>query len=348
MAYAMAAAVESGRMPPAAPDPTCAEYQDSERMSISATEIALFQAWADAGAPAGTPEEGQVWAADVLPVRDVTLLAPAYTPVFDESGNAQHCTVLDLPGSDILDVNGFEALVGSPRNVHHLTLYAAPPSDGDWPENGPDARLGFDCSGSDIIRWRPIAGWAPGASALQFPAGYAMPLDPAIPLVLQVHYTNYGNAVEPDVSGYALMLGEASERVVSSLPLANYEIAIPPGSHHHTVTTQVGWMKGDAELLAVWPHMHRLGTEFDERVLHEDGSETCLLHQDGWDVHNQLTTQLAPAVPVKSGDQLRMSCSWDNSADNPNQAHDPPEWVTIGEGLDDEMCFGVTHYALAP
>ena len=48
-----------------------------------------------------------------------------------------------------------------------------------------------------------------------------------------------------------------------------------------------------------------------------------------------------------AGDTLSGSCTWDNSADNPNQLSSPPKAVTWGEGTDDEMCVFLTYVSLA-
>ena len=45
------------------------------------------------------------------------------------------------------------------------------------------------------------------------------------------------------------------------------------------------------------------------------------------------------------GDTVKVTCTWDNSAENPNQQNDPPVDVGFGEHTDDEMCFGFTYVA---
>ena len=86
--------------------------------------------------------------------------------------------------------------------------------------------------------------------------------------------------------------------------------------------------------------MHVLGTGFDTRVVRADGTETCLLHQDRWDFHNQVWAPLVTPPIVTSGDSVRVTCRYDNSAANPNQVSDPPQDVVFGEESGDEMCIG--------
>ena len=95
----------------------------------------------------------------------------------------------------------------------------------------------------------------------------------------------------------------------------------------------------------MWPHMHLLGIGFDEIIKHEDDTEDCLLHQDGWSEEDQVVASFKEPVTLRTGDTVKVTCTWDNSAENPNQQNDPPVDVGFGEHTDDEMCFGFTYVA---
>jgi hypothetical protein len=72
---------------------------------------------------------------------------------------------------------------------------------------------------------------------------------------------------------------------------------------------------------------------------HADGTEACIVASDRYDFNNQLTYGFTAPVHVSSGTAINLSCTWDNSAENPNQMHDPPSNVRYGERTDEEMCY---------
>ena len=57
-----------------------------------------------------------------------------------------------------------------------------------------------------------------------------------------------------------------------------------------------------------------------------------------WDFDLQGFYNLAEYATIQDGDEITLTCTYDNSADNPNQSSDPPKDVGWGDGTDDEMC----------
>jgi hypothetical protein len=73
----------------------------------------------------------------------------------------------------------------------------------------------------------------------------------------------------------------------------------------------------------------------------EDG-RTCLAESDRYDFDNQQTYMFKEPVSVQGGDTLGFECTWDNSADNPDQFFDEPQDIGYGERTNEEMCFTFT------
>jgi hypothetical protein len=75
----------------------------------------------------------------------------------------------------------------------------------------------------------------------------------------------------------------------------------------------------------------------------DPAKEKVLLDVPQWDFHWQGAYELQQPVPVKSGDSVTVTCTWDNTA-----AHQPelrgvraaPHDVYWGEKTTDEMCLG--------
>ena len=126
--------VSHGEMPPPAADPACRDYIDAERRFLSGDEKALLAAWAESGAPKGSP--GQAPApkiyTNVLPDPDMELrIAQPYKPVFDDSGNNYACFVINTDRADSFYVNAFQAMIDQVEMVHHVVclLYTSDAAD---------------------------------------------------------------------------------------------------------------------------------------------------------------------------------------------------------------------------
>ena len=344
LAPLIAAYVADGQMPPPAPDPACQPYAGSEVFTLTPEERQLFVDWAAGGAPMGEALSDAAPVDPLVAEVDRILIPPApTTPKFDRTGNGYTCFVVDIGEEETVPVQAFVPIVDNARIVHHIVLFQAMGGRG-LPEDE-TATTGFSCNGLGGPGWVPVAAWGPGNQAFAFPAGITYILTQATPYVLQMHYyDSFDGADEAtDQTGYGLVLADAPGRAVSTLPLGPTGFRIPPGESAHSESSTLDWDYGDYDILAVWPHMHLLGSAFSQTLTHADGSETCLLRQDGWDIHSQVTAPFATPVPLERGDIITTTCTWDNSAENPNQPEDEPTVVRFGEGTADEMCFGFTY-----
>lgn len=345
LATTMASYVASGQMPPPAPDPTCRDYEDSDRFVLSDEEKRTLLDWAEGGAPLGDPadavELGDNDLYSLAPYDAELIPAVAYQPVYGADGNDYRCFQVDLGASETRYVTGFQAIVDNPRIVHHVVLFYS--DDPIVTDDGSDPHLGFACSGLGEAGWGTIGAWGPGANPTVLPEGVGIPVPPDRALIVQMHYYDSfdGADQEWDQSGYGLLLADEVERTAENYPLGPTGFTIPAGEAEHTVTERYNW-SGDGEILAIWPHMHVLGTRFEELVRRDGGEEDCGLRMNAWDFHDQATANLIEPIPLSRGDKLLVSCTWDNSADNPNQLYDPPQDVDFGEETNQEMCFGFT------
>jgi hypothetical protein len=94
------------------------------------------------------------------------------------------------------------------------------------------------------------------------------------------------------------------------------------------------------------PHMHVLGRQIKVTMTPPGGKTTTLIDIDDWDYNWQETYFLEQPIKFKQGTKFNVEAVYDNSAKNPNNPFNPPQWVRFGEQTDNEMCFvflGVTH-----
>jgi hypothetical protein len=332
---AVAAAVADRSMPPWPPDPACNAYQADR--SLTEAQVDTVLAWLEAGAP-----EGEASAPgdplDALPGLsrvDLTLeVASPYTPV--ERPDEYRCFLIEWPETETTYVTGFRTSPSVPSIVHHATAYHVPAELAEdyraMDEEDPDE--GYTCwngPGNDQVTdasW--LAGWAPGTTGADFPEGTGMAMEPGSMLALQIHYSTEFEAAEPEQTTVEVKLDDAVDaearifRLWDPAWLQEGGMEIPAGSPDTTwsYATEI------TEPLTIWSaslHMHTLGIATDMTL-----GDTCLLDIPDWDFHWQGNYFLESPVEAANGDELFMSCTWDNSAG--------AEDVHWGPTTADEMC----------
>ena len=369
LAEALAGSVEDRTMPPWGAEPGHRDYLSDP--SLDADTIALFRAWADAGAPEGDPSQVTTpWPAVGLEAleTDLVLRAPEPYTVTGEPDDYR-CFVLDWPETETRYVTGFTTEVDDSEVVHHIAAYLFRPDSilGDgifdqlaaWDDADPE--LGYQCyggpsgsAGSQIPAIQ-LAQWVPGMGALPLPDGSGIEVPPGSQIVLQMHYFNPGPD-QPDHTGLALRLEESVDRPGAFAPWLSAEwplagMPIPAGDDEVVHTAEddprgfFGFLVEGVDLSAGFDihsalfHMHNLGVRGELALQHADGSEEMILAVDPWDFDWQRVYRLAEPMKFRDGDKLRVSCTFDNSPENPATGGSPTD-VSWGEGSFDEMCVG--------
>lgn len=336
---------------------------------LSADEKALFQAWADAGAPEGDPAK----AAPLPPAPSLDLANPSTTAAspasvsIAKSGAALdffHCLSIDPGNADTVYLDGLQVVPGNAKVVHHVLIYVdAKGESAAWP-GGIKQNCG---GGSGIGGGQLIGGWVPGGLPIESPTDVGTELPPGTRLILNVHYhagaepqTDKGTALAlrwkttpPAWQSLFTLIGAPG--VGDSL---TGSLMIPAGATGHVeeyefIVGQGGMAFPDILDVRVWSvlnHMHKVGV--DMRVWIEDrdsGAETCLLHTPRWDFNWQRSyafdVPITGSVRVRAGDKVRVRCVYDNALTNPalQQAlaevgMTEPVNVYVGEATLDEMC----------
>lgn len=341
----IASYVTSGYMPPKAADPTCRDYEYSERLTVTDAERVVLQTWHDLGAPAGDPDSAPepVSALGPLDRVDMSLRLPSeHHATFDESGNQYACYIVSDVRDETLFVSGLEAFIDKAEIVHHVVLYKG---SGGQAAEVTDPSQGWDCMTNNEGDWEMVAAWAPGNGPLLFPEGSGLRVDPEEQLVIQMHYFKSREGAETlgDRSGYNLRLEDSVSTELMMAGMGETDFLIPAGDSNYSVTAELKHeMTGiTLELYGVFPHMHVLGKGYSYELEKKDGTKSCLVSGD-WDFHNQANYLWRQSSSFEIGDWIRYTCTWDNSAGNPNQINNPPVDVGYGERTQEEMCFGFT------
>ena len=334
----MADEVEAGTMPPWKPAPGCGTFEHER--TLTSEEIAVFRAWADAGAPEGDVADKPA----APPARDELawvdqIVEPAadYVPS-GQVADDYHCFILDPQLSADQHVIGMDVQPGSTRMVHHVILFQAPRTGAEAKEAadtqpGP----GWSCYGSAGISGEEVVGvWVPGSPVITYPetTGVVVPKDNVY--VMQVHYNTAAGEPVADRTKVKLQYAKTPVARPAKVPvLLDTGFSIPAGATGYTyefsytspITTR---------LWGLMPHMHQLGVSMKVWMEEKDidtglMNDVCLIDIPEWDFEWQQNYMYTDpeGILVPAGSVLHISCTWDNPGDQP---------VNFGEGTSDEMC----------
>jgi mono/diheme cytochrome c family protein len=322
----MADAVTNKRMPPWLASKDCGGSFVGDR-SLSDDQIATINRWFQTGALEGNPADAPAPAgpAEVLPRVDLEKqMSAPYTPAIRDD---YRCFIIDPALAAQQVVTGYDITPGSRKVVHHVIMYIVPRTAA-VNKDAQDTAAGWECfGGANVNTDGTLGAWAPGGSAVRFPANTGIRIQPNQVIAMQVHY-NTDNGIEPDQTSVKLMYGTGSERSAYLIPLVADNFAIPANGTNYAHSED--FPNGYGVTINVWgflPHMHTKGKKISLKTTTTD---QCLVDIPRWDFHWQNQYFRKTALNLTRTDGIKMSCTWDN----PTNAV-----VRWGEGTAEEMCF---------
>lgn len=286
--------------------------------------------------------------------------------------------VVDLDLDEERWVRGSEVAPGAPEVLHHIITTVVPPGGGEDPQalflkainSLPEERAaairaemfaavaaGEQPDIDKIFRDNPeidvgtllggggpdqasIAGYAPGNSVSLNPEGVGGRLVPGTKLSFQMHYTTSGKEQtdETEIGIYFYPEGYIPEERMGGGVGNAFTIAIPAGAKDHEMEL-VTYIKNDAEIHSLMPHMHFRGKRMKFTAVYPDGSEEVILSVPAYSFNWQLAHELAEPLAVPGGTKIVATGAFDNSGQNPYNP-DPTIEVNWGEQSWEEMFMG--------
>lgn len=328
------------------------QYGWQHDLRLSDAEIALFQAWHDAGNPKGDPKDAPP-PADLgngdLPGKTLDL-QPVAPFVSSGAQDQFRCFVMDPGFADDVFMNGLHFVAGNPKVVHHALLFVDPNGDS---EALADATGSYDCFGGPGIGGALIGAWAPGGVPVELAPNIGTRLPGGSKLVMQIHYHPAGTTAEPDSTRVQMrftqspeyemvfvLIGNNSQQEANGDGLqpgpndaGNIQFRIPANAAGHTETelftlpdTINGNPMPELYVYGAATHMHYVGTDMLIQIDHKNpdskalGTE-CLLQTPDWNFAWQRSyfynTPIETLPRFLPGDVLKMRCTYNNTMDNP-------------------------------
>ena len=281
---------------PSEPDCGVASGDDSKALQSSAE-------------PMGAPEEPPAGA------ESFEVTADAFELGASEQDRYQ-CFVVDSPVGSERFVRRLEPIVDRDRILRHAILSVA--------RDGTFERSAFECAGlppGDAM----VYGWTSSHGPIEFDRG-GVAFDSSTQFILQVHYAKEEAAGSVrDSSGVRLFHTASAPRELELTARGPSSFVIPPHSPGDARSECL--VEKETRIVASFPQMRRLGTEFHAWIVREGGDRERLLDLTGWTPEGQRFYRTAKTL--YPGDRLVTECVWYNPGDS---------LVTYGLGAGSEMC----------
>jgi len=342
------------RMPPWLPA-TSVPLRDCRQMPDS--EIQTLARWVDGGCPEGEKPQGQLAAATrvetetwALGPPDLILDAGADVEVAPEGKDLFRCLVLPTGLKEGRFVTAYEVKPGNQAVVHHMVNFLDDKGRArrlqqkfTEPKGSSDKGPGYNFSTGPgfFPPTGDLGGWAPGSTPHKLSPGVGYWLPAGTDVVMQVHYHRTGKP-ERDRSRLGLYFAKPDEKITHPfqvIPVGGLFLTIPADNPSYAVAGKV-FLCEDCTLHMLMPHMHLLGKSIRLTAQKPGQPEQLLLDIPRWDYNWQEHYFLEQPMRLPKGTRLSVEAVYDNSRLNPRNPHSPPKTVLVGEGTNNEMCFG--------
>lgn len=334
-------------MPPWKPLPGDVSFRGERRLSDA--ELKTLHAWAEAGAPEGTPitqpaassNDTKPSKADVVatwhlgePDLTLTLAEPIAIPADGRDLYVNMILPLTVPTGKF--VKAIEFRPGTPRVVHHAVLFMD--TSGKAKErDAATSEQGFQAV-TPPGRFLPgsLAIWTPGRTPRPLAEGLSLPWPRDAALVLNLHLHPSGKPETERSKVGVYFTDEPPTKSLFDLTLIDTKIDIAPGDKQFR-TVDRATLPVDLEAVTIFPHMHMIGREIRVTAKLPDGTTRTLLNISDWDFNWQDLYEFATPVRLPKGTEVTLEGVHDNSADNPQNPSSPPKRVRWGEQTENEM-----------
>src|SRR5579884_712910 len=271
----MKAMTGARKMPPWFADPRIGKWANDP--SLTDRQIATIAEWADARAPAGSPQDApppRHWTEGWnIPQPDLVLQIPKPVTIAAEGDVPYTYEIVPTGFTEDKWVQASEVRPTSRDHVHHAVVYIRPPNS-KWLRNAPTGRpfSAADMTTEEDVRQALFTDsdmllvYAPGSSPDQWPDGMAKFVPAGSDLVFQMHYTTNGHASTDQTSIGMVFAKQPPKRRVLTLQLVNHSFVIPPETDNFRVEV-FGTLPNDATLLSFFPHMHLRGKRFEYDIV---------------------------------------------------------------------------------
>lgn len=338
-------AVEEREMPPWPADPEYRHFKDE--LYLSWAEIEAIGNWIDEGKPFGDPADEpdaptfEVYGSNLNSIDFIAQIEP-YTLQYDIDEYRWFVIETNFPIP--VYIKAIEVIPGLANVIHHADV-SYDLSGISLANDQADPLSGFNGNTGGPNYDFYMNAWQPGAGPARYPEDWAIELPPGADLVFEIHYGPGGQGqTDTTKMNFEFMWDPTGARPVyaswllgDSPPiLQEPQLYIPANliSTFHQVTAPVNYSRS---LISICPHMHLLGKLYKVWMETAEGDSIPLIDIPQWDFHWQMYYTFQQVQVVPPGAIIKSIGVYDNTLNNPENPHNPPQDVYKGLTTEDEM-----------
>ncbi|MDQ6678353.1 MAG: thiol-disulfide isomerase [Acidobacteriota bacterium] len=330
------------KMPPWDADPHVGKFSNDR--SLSQREIDTLAAWATSGAKEGVAADSPAPRIFIdgwnIAKPDIEIKMPHAFHVPASGDTDYQYIVLPTGFKEDQWVTMAELRPSVRAVVHHALVFVREPGN-NWLRG--EAEPGIPFSTKEGVKRGDIGGkgselfltYTPGVPPEVWRSGQAKMIPAGSDLVLQIHYSPNGVAVEDQTSLGLVLAKEMPKQRILSVRGSNDTFEIPPGAPNYEVVSRFTF-RNPGVINSLLAHMHVRGKDFEIRARWPDGRSETLLRIPKYNFSWQLSYKLETPLAVPAGTILESVAHFDNSPNNPRNP-DPKAAVRFGEQSWEEM-----------
>ena len=317
-------------------------------MRLTDREIKILDKWVKAGMPEGNPKKlpkmpkfPEGWQ---LGTPDMVVTMPEAFPVPAGGPDIYRNFAVPLNLQEDKWVTAIEVRPGDREVLHHI-IFGVDTSGSSRAKDGRDGKPGFSgMRGGDGIGTSTsgLSGWAVGGQPYHLPMGLARKLPKGADLILRSHFHPSGKPTKEKTTVGLYFTDKKPKRTMVSLQLPpNFGITaglnIPAGEQDFKIRGSFT-LPVDIQALSVGGHAHYICKEMQVTVTPPGSKKKkSIFYIDNWAFNWQNRYLYKKPMAIRRGSKIDVEITYDNSANNPSNPHDPPRRVRWGLQSTDEM-----------
>ena len=296
-----------------------------QNYDLSKGEKETLLKWLSSGMPEGNPAHAPKalqWSKEgIIKNPDLVLTFPKVNVQAEGFMRYKYLTV-KVPITEDKWVKAVETRTKNPQVLHHALSFLT-----NSPNKQPvNAAAGF------------YSGYVPGAVINVFPEDTGKFLPKGSYIMVQLHYTPNGTAVEDEVSLAFEFFDEKPKFESITKSAFTRNLKIPPHEENYIAVAEHKFSE-DGYLTGFNPHAHLRGKSFKYELFLPNGKKETLLNIPKYDFNWQINYQPVEAVFAPAGSTVKVTAVYDNSTKNKNNPN-PNVTVRFGEQTNNEMMIG--------
>lgn len=347
-AHLIVSVTESRFMPPWHADPDFRSFANERRLTEE--EINKISAWVKGGLKEGKKIKSKENINLIQTKQGPDLVLTMNKPFAIPGNNSEQFIFFNLPTNLPEDkyIKAIEFVAGNKKQVHHSRIM----SDTSNKIRGID---GMSEADPKVLEFQKIPlydqfiyGWVPGNLPIFYPEGMGKKIKKNTDIILNVHYAPSPIATSDQSSIKFYFAKEPINREVITLTLNESYISNQPfyikAQSKPTFYMSSGLLPEDISLLAILPHMHRIGKTFRVTAITPSGEVINLIKIDEWDFNWQTTYQFKSMIHLPKESIILAEATYDNTDKNPANPFNPPKDIGYGWNTTDEMMNLIIYY----